>query len=110
MQFPDPEHPKYRDPKICVKQFGFSWNEILDCVNSDAATQQQLHFEELTMPVLSIRYGVPTITLNGKIPDYASGKSLLEFLCEIVDNPKCNEINQEWTRDDKKMFSDFEFS
>jgi hypothetical protein len=107
MQFPDPDHPEYRDPEICVELFGVSYDEILKCVESDEATEQQLYFDTLTTPVLSIRYGVPTITLNGKIPDYASGKSLLDFLCELVDNPECNKINQEWVGGVKKRLDDF---
>lgn len=93
MQFPDPDNRTYKDPRICVEQFGKSYdNDILKCVEGDEATQQQLHFETLTTPVLTIRYGVPTITINGEI-NYDS-RSLKEVLCDKLEfkNEACNKI------------------
>lgn len=37
-----------RSHRSCVEAFGVDWNEILQCVESDFATQQQLGFEQVT--------------------------------------------------------------
>lgn len=37
-----------RSHRSCVEAFAVDWNEILQCVESDFATQQQLGFEQVT--------------------------------------------------------------
>lgn len=86
-----------RTHQTCVENFGFSWEDILKCVESDFATKQQLAFERVTSPILSITSWVPSVIYNGEMSDYThtgrSPKLLKEVLCELSSNSKsiCNE-------------------
>ena len=37
-----------RSHRTCVEAFGVSWNEIVQCVESDFATNQQLEYEKMS--------------------------------------------------------------
>ncbi|KAL7035430.1 hypothetical protein ACKWTF_008363 [Chironomus riparius] len=85
-----------RTHKACVEAFGVSWDEILQCVQSDFATKQQLGFERISGPVLQNTRWVPTIAYNGQITEYShSGNSppLKDVLCYYCSNsnPACQQ-------------------
>lgn len=106
-----------RTHQTCVEAFGVPWNEILQCVESEFATRQQLEYEQITreslfvwpkpvhalihktlfffaVPVLEAFNWVPTIAYNGKITELShSGRAppLKEIICEMIHNtnPAC---------------------
>lgn len=83
-----------RSHRACVEAFGVSWDEILQCVQSDFATNQQLGFEQITAPVLAQTKWVPTIAYNGKINELShSGRAppLKKIICDFIynTNPAC---------------------
>lgn len=83
-----------RTHRVCVEQFGFNFDEIAECAQSDFAVRQQLQFERLTTPVLQTTNWVPTVLYDGKITDYShTGRSpaLKDVLCELLHdtNPAC---------------------
>lgn len=102
-----------RTHQTCVESFGVSWNEILACVQSDFATNQQLGYEQVTCecftfrlernfefllhilaPVIAETNWVPTIAYNGAIDELShSGRAppLKEILCDKIynTNPAC---------------------
>lgn len=46
-----------RDHQQCVVEAGLSWEEIYECSQSDFATQQQQHFEQVSSPIIvSVNY------------------------------------------------------
>lgn len=103
-----------RTHKACVDLFGVDWNEILTCVQSDFATNQQLGYEQVTCeyfyflskafsyyfvlhfaaPVIAATNWVPTIAYNREITELShSGNAppLKEILCDKIynTNPAC---------------------
>lgn len=85
-----------RDHRSCVEAFGVPYSEILQCVNSQQAINQQLEYEKITIPVLQNTNWVPSVLYNGQLTQYSSaGRSgvpqLIEILCQLCDNnnPVC---------------------
>lgn len=83
-----------RTHQACVEAFGVPWAEILQCVESEFATKQQLDFEQATSPVLQQTNWVPTIIYDGKITTDShtgNGRALHEVICEMINNnnPAC---------------------
>ncbi|CRK98817.1 CLUMA_CG012046, isoform A [Clunio marinus] len=83
-----------RTHQTCVEQFGFDWNEIVQCTQSEFATRQQLGYEQITTPVLQQTNWVPTIAYNGRIDENSIGgraPPLKELLCDLIynTNPAC---------------------
>lgn len=57
-----------RDHQQCVVEAGLAWEEIYACTQSDFATQQQQHFEQVSSPIIvSIKY--------------LTKSSVLKFIC-----------------------------
>lgn len=78
-----------RTHKPCVESFGVSWEEILQCVDSDFSTTQQLGYERSTTPVITQTNWVPTVVYNGKLNEYShTGKApaIKEVLCNLIQN------------------------
>jgi len=78
----------------CVEQFGFSFDDISECVASDFATQQQLGYEQITLPILNATNWVPSVTYNGKLTENShigQALPLLDVLCGLISNtnPAC---------------------
>lgn len=85
-----------RSHKTCVEAFGVSWDEILQCVESEFATRQQLDFEKHTTPVITQTNWVPTIVYDGKINELShtgNAPPLKDVLCGLIynTNPACKE-------------------
>lgn len=78
-----------RTHKPCVESFGASWEEILQCVESDFSTNQQLEYERSTTPVLAQTSWVPTVVYNGKITEFShtdNAPPLKDVLCNLIHN------------------------
>jgi hypothetical protein len=87
-----------RDHRSCVEAFGVSYNDILQCVASQQATEQQLAYEVITMPVLQNTNWVPSVLYNGQLTEYTSAgrqgvPQLITILCELCQNsnPVCSQ-------------------
>lgn len=85
-----------RSHRACVEAFGVAWEEILQCVNDDFATKQQLAFERVSGPVLQVTRWVPTVAYNEQITVYShTGNSppLKDILCSYCSNshPMCQQ-------------------
>lgn len=83
-----------RTYQTCVEEFGFSWNEILQCAQSESATSQQLDYEQISVPVMEVYNWVPTVAYNGKVTELShTGRAppLKEILCDLIynTNPAC---------------------
>jgi hypothetical protein len=88
-----------RTHQACVEAFGVSYEEILQCVESDFATNQQLGYEQITTPVLTETNWVPTIVYNGKITEFShtgNAPALKEVLCSLIHNtnPVCRTVKE----------------
>lgn len=86
-----------RSHQTCVEAFGVSWQEILQCVQSDFGTKHQLGYERITGPVLQQTSWVPTVVYNGQLTDYShTGNSppLKDILCQLCSNsnPACQKF------------------
>lgn len=84
------------DHQHCVEAFGVNYNEILQCVQSQQATQQQINYEAITKPVLEYTNWVPSVLYNGQITEYTSAgrtgvPQLIDILCQLCsnNNPAC---------------------
>jgi hypothetical protein len=78
-----------RSHRACVEAFGVPWNEILQCVQSEFATSQQLEFEQSTAPALALTNWVPTIAYNGKVTEIShtgNAPPLKNILCDLIYN------------------------
>lgn len=83
-----------RTHQACVEAFGVSWPEILQCVESEFATKQQLEYEQITAPVLQVTNWVPTIIYNGQLTSDShtrDGRPFQVVICEMIQNkhPSC---------------------
>lgn len=84
-----------RTHQACVQSFGgVSWDEILQCAESEFATNQQLQYEQITAPVLTQTNWVPTIAYDGRVTEFShTGRAppLKEILCDLIynTNPAC---------------------
>lgn len=79
------------DHQRCVEAFGVNYNDILQCAASQQATEQQLGYEKITLPVLQNTNWVPSVLYNGQITEYTSaGRAgvplLLDILCQLCSN------------------------
>jgi hypothetical protein len=75
-----------RNHRFCVENFGFNYDEIKACAQSDFAVQQQLEFEKFTSSVLFETNWVPTVLYNGKITKYShtgTSPALSDVFCEF---------------------------
>lgn len=75
-----------RSHRACVESFGFVYDSMLECAESEWAYMQQLNFEQLTTPALVKTNWVPTVLYDGKVTkDSHTGKSpmLKNVLCEF---------------------------
>lgn len=75
-----------RTHRACVEQFGFVYDSMLECAESEWAYNMQLSYEQITTPQLIKTNWVPTILYNGQTTkDSHTGKSpvLRNVLCEF---------------------------
>lgn len=114
-----------RTHQACVESFGADWNEILACVQSDFATNQQLGYEQVTCecfsfyskhvvwflflyilfiaPVIADTNWVPTIAYNSEINALSHSRDagpLKDILCGKIHNtnPACALKRRYWER------------
>lgn len=79
--------------RACVEEFGFSWDEIVTCSNSDFAVQTLLEWERISAPVMAITDWVPTVAYNGEVNELSAigAPPLRDILCTFVagSTPAC---------------------
>lgn len=74
-----------RTHRQCVESFGFSYNDILACAENEETYGQQMRFEQLTTPALTVTGWVPSVLYNGRLTANShTGRSpnLRNTLCE----------------------------
>lgn len=72
----------------CVEALGWSYDEIVECAESDFALRQQLGYEIITNQHLIVTNWVPTVIYNGELDDMSITRDappLKTILCTLID-------------------------
>ncbi|CAO1408492.1 unnamed protein product [Diamesa tonsa] len=84
-----------RDHQQCVVEAGFAWEEIYECTQSDFATQQQQHFEQVSSPIIATTNWVPSIIYNdqfkAELANTSKSPPFKTIICDTIynTNPAC---------------------